>query len=170
MTETTTPPDTRQLALAAIDEAEKALRWTSNRGSWEPYRNYMTGQRGLVRHQPTEETLGEFTYPADAEHAALWQPRRIQALIDRDRKTLDLHKPDRMSDDSCPCGWESPCPEALAVIEFWLATPLPEITPAFDGDDVYTAISEAFGEGGSHADVQRATDAVLALITGKAAS
>lgn len=130
MTETTQEPTARERAIAAIDAAEKALRWTTSLGRWEPVRDYLTGSRGLVKHQPTGDDLAEFVYPADAEHATLWHPRRIKALIDRDRATLERHKPNPLSDDACPCGWEyDECPESNAVIAFWLSDDHPGVAP-----------------------------------------
>lgn len=128
MTETTNQPTIREQAIAALDEAEKALTWTTNRGQWEPVRDYATGRRGLVKHQPTGDDLAEFVHPADAEHAAMWHPSRVQALINRDRAILAAHSPNPLSDDACPCGWEwDHCPTANAVITFWLAEDHPAI-------------------------------------------
>lgn len=122
---------TREQAIAAIDAAEKALTWTTSRGTWDPVRDYISGRRGLVKHLQTGDDLAEFVHPADAEHACLWHPRRVKALIDRDRAILDRHKPDpKYSDGACPCGWEGDqCPEANAVIAFWTSDDMPDITP-----------------------------------------
>lgn len=77
---------------ARLDEDEERLKFTTARGRWEAHRNYKTQQRGLVRHQPTEDTLAEFVYPADAEHAVRWQPSRVLAEIAAKRAIIEFHK------------------------------------------------------------------------------
>lgn len=171
-TETTAPAGTREQALAAIDTAEKALYGTSSRGSWEHSTRLRGGRRGLVTHVQTGDILGEFDYAADAGHAAQWQPRRIQALIARDRAILDRHKSDPQLDDgACSCGWEE-CPEVAAVVEFWTASDRPEIVPLFDATNVYEVLAETLNQYGENSPgaLDDATSRLMALITGKTAS
>jgi len=73
---------------ARLAEDEEMLRFTTNRGNWEPHRDYIHHRRGLVRHQPTGDPLAEFVYPADAEHAARWQPSRVEAEIAAKREIV----------------------------------------------------------------------------------
>lgn len=80
-------PDVVARVTAALDAAEEALTWTSSRGQWEN-RGTNTGDR-KIKHRPSGDTLGEFTHPADARHAALWQPVRVQTLITSERILLD---------------------------------------------------------------------------------
>lgn len=98
MTETETPPQTvAEFLKARLDEDEAMLKFTTARGSWEPHRDYIHHRRGLVRHRPTGDVLAEFVYPADAEHAAHWQPSRVRAEIEAKREILrrsTLYAPD----------------------------------------------------------------------------
>lgn len=170
----TTP---REQAVAAMDAAEKALTWTTSLGYWVPVREYMSGRRGLVKHQQTGDDLAEFVYPADAEHACLWHPRRVKALIDRDRATLERHKPDTMySDGACPCGWEGDqCPEANAVIAFWTSDDMPDIVqPAHEQIEERLAEAMAASWMGDEVDCADVAailaPAVVALVQGTDAS
>lgn len=74
---------------ARLDEDIERLQWTTMRGSWKPHRNYNTGERGLVKHASTDDTLASFTYPADAEHACYWQPSRVAEEIAAKQKLVD---------------------------------------------------------------------------------
>lgn len=66
---------------ARLDEDESRLNWTTDRGQWVAAER-IRGRRGLaVQHQPTGDKLAEFVYPADAEHAAHWQPSRVAEEI-----------------------------------------------------------------------------------------
>lgn len=108
-------------AVALLDQADKTLQWTTALGRWQHHRDYMLMQRGIVRHSTTRDQLAEFVYPADAEHAVRWQPKNIEALIARDRATLERHRSDPQYDDgACSCGWNE-CPEVAAILEFWTA-------------------------------------------------
>lgn len=75
---------------ARLDEYEKRLEWTSSRGTWKAHRDYLTGRRGLVMHSSGSE-LGEFVHPADAEHAAYWDPSRVIAEIKAKRAIIKRH-------------------------------------------------------------------------------
>lgn len=128
-----TAADLTARITAALDEAVKALTWTSSRGRWEAHRSYAFGsRRALVVHQPTGDTLGEFVHPADMEHAVLWQPSRVQALIDVDRRVLDRHQLVTVSygddaDVSCKACGEitdgEPCRDVLDLAARWGVTP-----------------------------------------------
>jgi hypothetical protein len=73
-----------------IDEDEEALKFTTALGRWEAHRNYAAGRRGELRHKPSNDLLADFIYPADAEHAERYQPRRALAEIYAKRQIVAL--------------------------------------------------------------------------------
>lgn len=82
--------DLTQRIAAALDEAQESLRGTTSFGAWEA-RPSLRRDESHVIHQPTGDWLARFVYPRDAEHAALWQPSRVLALIAADRRVLEQH-------------------------------------------------------------------------------